>query len=178
MQLSRKDVCLTYFYFNFKGLGQSAEIVVTSLLKQMLLRLKKLPPDLEAAYKSWKDEGLNRPDGEEFAEIFAACSKKFSTVFVIVEAFNECPEGERDTLVTYLKTILESAVVKLYITTRSHLQSSLQQILEMNREAVEISAHPKDIEKYVRKQLLARKFYDDTLKNQIVEKVQENAQGM
>lgn len=123
---------------------------------------------------------MNRPDGERFAEIFAECAKEFSIIFVIIEAFNECNEDEGEILLGYLKNFLTSCTgVKLYITTRSHLKSSLLQSFDLNSGATEISAHKEDIEKYVRKQLDSRKLlYTKEQKDQIVEKIQDNAKGM
>lgn len=145
-----------------------------------MYQLKKLPADLEAAYNSWEDGRMNRPDGARFAEIFAECAKEFSIVFVVIEAFNECDEDEGEELLVYLNKFLVSCPgVKLYITTRSHLKSSLLQSFGLKCEGTEISAHKEDIEKYVRKQLDSQKqLYSKAQKDQIVEKIQDNAKGM
>src|SRR5436190_19512365 len=109
-------------YMDYKNQNiQSAEYVVTSVLKQLASQIRnRLPAKLESAYDSYEKSGqLKRPDIEEFADIFIECSKEFSMVFVIIDAINESGETEYENLLSCLHRFHESGV-RLYVTTRQH----------------------------------------------------------
>jgi hypothetical protein len=75
---------------------------MTSLLKQLLYQLPKIPSCVETAYDDWiKSQRNVRPSGEQFAQLFTECAKQL-LVFVLLDAFDECQKTERKTLITYL----------------------------------------------------------------------------
>jgi len=148
---------------------QTADIVVACILRQ-LLQHKALPQELDEAYNRWIERGQrNRPDGDFFADLVVQCSKEFSTIFILLDAFDECGDEERDTLVNYLQQF-QKAGFKIYITTRLHLRDGLIESFRMAGGTIEIKADPTDVEKYV-KESLKNRLITDALKDEILKVV-------
>ena len=150
---------------------QTADNVIACILRQ-LLQHKALPGELDKAYDKWIERGQrNRPDGDFFAELVLQCSKQFSAVFIVLDAFDECADEERDVLVNYLQQFL-NAGFKLYITTRLHLRDGLVESLGMFGDMIEIKADPADVEKYVKESLKTR-LIGNALKDEILKVIME-----
>lgn len=164
-------------YIDYKNQQlQSAEYVLTSILKQLTSQLRnKLPTMVESAYDKYEKSGqLKRPDADEFAEMLIACSKEFSTVFVVIDAINECGTGEREKLLMHLQRFHESGV-RLYITTREHLLNNLQPKFP-DANILQIKAEEADVENYLREKLRTQPI-SDKFKNNILQTMKAAAQG-
>jgi hypothetical protein len=171
-----KEVGLAQVYFNYKqvatqhsahAMQQTAENVIACILRQ-LLQHKALPQEMDEAYNKWIERGQrNRPDGDFFADLVVQCSKEFSAVFIVLDAFDECGEEERDTLVYYFQQF-QKAGFKIYITSWLHLCDGLVESFGMDGGTIEIKADPADVEKYVKESLknglIANALKDEILK--------------
>ena len=125
---------------------QSAEYVTRSLLKQLVFQLQhKLPLKLDSAYEKYQRSGrLKRPDADGFGEIFISCCEEFSTAFVLIDAFDEFNEQEREKLLSYIQRFAENGV-RIYITARQQFQNGLQQKFP-TAKTLEIKADQDDVE--------------------------------
>jgi hypothetical protein len=152
--LETPQIGVVYFYFDFKDEGQTAEFVVTSLLKQLIYQFMKIPTSLELAYDKWqRGQRKIRPDESAFAELFTECAKEFSTVyespvFIVLDAYDESPKMERKKLISYLQQFHQSGA-SIYLTTRPELLDNLQKAFAP-LIVLEIKARDIDIELYVR----------------------------
>jgi hypothetical protein len=175
-----KEVGLAQVYFNYKqvaaqqsvhAMQQTADNVITCILKQ-LLQHKALPQELDEAYNKWIDRGQrNRPDGDFFTDLVVQCSKEFSAVFIVLDAFDEFGDEERDTLVNYLQQF-QKAGFKVYITSRQHLRDGLVESFGMAGAMIEIKADPTDVEKHV-KESLKNRLISNALKDEILKVIME-----
>ena len=104
------ELGVSYFYFDYKNQHlQRAEQVTRCLLKQLLLQLKELPPEVDEAYDLWvKDGQKSKPDGKCLAGLLKACSTKFSKgVFIVLDALDECREyDEQEKLISIFVTCI------------------------------------------------------------------------
>ena len=175
-----KEVGLAQVYFNYKqvatqhsahAMQQTAENVIACILRQ-LLQHKALPQEMDEAYNKWIERGQrNRPDGDFFADLVVQCSKEFSAVFIVLDAFDECSDEERDTLVNYLQQF-QKAGFKIYITSRLHLRDGLIESFGMAGGTIEIKADPADVEKHV-KESLKNRLISNALKDEILKVIME-----
>src|SRR5271154_2463963 len=150
---------------------QTADNVIACILRQ-LLQHKALPQALDEAYNKWIERGQrNRPDGDFFAELVVQCLEEFSAVFIVLDAFDECGEEERETLVNYLQQF-QKAGFKIYITTRLHLRDGLVESFGMAGGTIEIKADPVDVEKYVKESLKNRRIAN-AVKDEILKVIME-----
>jgi len=181
LQTIPREVGVAQVYFNYKQVAdqqstqgkqlQTADLVVASILRQ-LLQHKALPRELEEAYDKWTAHGQrNRPDGKFFAGLIEKCSKEFFGCFVVLDAFDECAEQERDIVATYLQHFLNSGI-KIYATTRPHLCAFLDESFGTSAKFIEIKADPADVEKFVTQSLTGRRI-NQALKEDILKVIQE-----
>ena len=172
------EVGVAQVYFNYKQVAaqqsahtmqQTADNVIACILRQ-LLQHKALPQELDEAYNKWIERGQrNRPDGDFFAELVVQCSKESSAVFIVLDAFDECGDEERETLVNYLLQF-QKAGFKIYIASRLHLRDGLVESFGMAGGTIEINANPTDVEKYV-KETLKNRLIANALKDKILKVV-------
>jgi hypothetical protein len=180
LQTIPQEVGVAQIYFNYKQVAdqqsahskqQTTDLIVASILKQ-LLQHKALPRELEETYDKWKAHGQrNRPDGEYFAGLIDKCSKEFMACFILLDAFDECVEQERGTVLTYLQQFLECGI-KVYITSRPHLRGFLAESFGTSASLIEIKADPADVEKFVTESLKGRRI-TQALKEDILKVIQK-----
>lgn len=92
-----------------------------------------------------------RPTLTELSTVLQQEADKFSTVFIVVDALDECPdEKTRTKLVLELQKLGPS--VKLMITGRSHVMSNITATFAFAVQ-LDITAHDTDIEKFVEGQI-------------------------
>jgi hypothetical protein len=195
--LNRKRVGVVFYYFDYKKEGQTVLDVVRCLLKQLVCHLvgllsrdhaddesvksndeiEKCYENIKLAYYSWKNSGS--PKLEDFLKLFIASTKPFSSVFIVLDAYDESLERERSGLIKELSIFSESGLRQL-ITTRPHiLDDKVKKALNVAHvDIVEIQAQRDDVEKYLTMEL--DKNVDDVdpeLRDTIVRKITSAVQG-
>lgn len=196
--LNHERVGVVFYYFDYKKEGQTALDVVRCLLKQLVCHLVGLPSRdhaddesmksneeiekcyeyIKVAYYSWKNSS-GSPKLEDFLKLFIASTKPFSSVFIVLDAYDESLEHERSGLIKELSRFSESGLRQL-ITTRPHLlDDKVKKALNVaDVDIVEIQAQRDDVEKYLTKEL--DKNVDDVdpeLRDTIVRKITSSVQG-
>jgi hypothetical protein len=86
---------LAYYYFDF---SRSEKQTVSGLLQSLILQLCREQPILPGAIESLYENCHNRVDTPEetlLMEAFLAVVKEMRSVYVIIDALDECPERER-----------------------------------------------------------------------------------
>jgi hypothetical protein len=176
--LDTLQVGVAYFYFHYNDKRQTAEYVITSLLKQLVRQFMTIPSSLESAY-DMSERSLKRPSENDFTKLLTECAKEFfktyrSPVFVLVDAFDECQEAEREKLVAHLQEFYISEV-RLYITTRNQFGTELQEAFD-GAKSLEIKATLADVESYLRKRLSTKDF-GSKLTDNIVTTIKDLCKG-
>jgi hypothetical protein len=167
------------YYFDYNDSErQTLEDVVTSLLKQLVYQIDTIPPDLEEAYDLHLHRGIRaRPTVNRFSDLLINCSKQFfTTVFLLIDAFDECLEARRPELLVHLQRFYEAGL-RLFLTTRSHLLHQLEKKLQCAAK-LEIYAQENDVQKYLTESLQEKVGYlDDKLQHKIVERISMGVDG-
>lgn len=126
------------------------------------------------------DRHLNRetrPTFTELSESLQGESRKFSTVFVVLDALDECPELQQ-TRAKVLSVMCKLKTVQLIVTGRPHITDMTHTFEQAVR--LDIHASNSDIEKYINGQIEMeknlKKFKEGdelrkTIKDTIVNKV-------
>src|SRR5947207_1937876 len=129
-----KQNTILYIYFDQKN-KQSGELVIRSLLKQLLLQLKTLPHDVEVAYAEAKSG--NTPSCTDLLSLFVSNVKSFKKVFVMLDALDECyRQREIDEIIEIMGRLSKVSSVKLFSTFRPHLREHLSVRLNFARTAI------------------------------------------
>jgi hypothetical protein len=176
---SSEKVGVLHLYFDYKhSKSQKAEDVLRCLLKQLVYQMDSLPPQLESAYDKCVNKGGPKPNTKNFADVLEECLKHFYTVFILLDAFDECLEAERSALVDYLRRFSECGL-KLFLTTRTHLEGKLKDRLKgVEPQVMKIAARVEDVAKFLTEELKKNeKELDDELSEEIVKRISIGVDG-
>jgi len=139
-----ENILTSFVYFDHKRVQATAD-VIACLLKQVLTRLDDVPPALVTSYDDHASKG-KRLDQSTLLQLLTTHSKKFSTVYAIFDALDECSESYQSDLVTLFGT-LQLSGYRLLGSFRPHL-STFQKVLS-NSQILEVRANESDLNKYV-----------------------------
>lgn len=177
---SRKDSGVAFFYFDFGAEHEHTPVqILSSLLKQLLLQLDELPIPVWQKFNRSVMQGQT-PQVHELQELLSSIPRSFDSVYVVVDALDECRVGDcRDEILRAFETL--QASMKLMVTSRPHIEDlgdSLAQATHVKLRAVEA-----DISDYVYTMLETRKIKkilgkDENLKKEIVDSIVADAHGM
>ena len=103
-QLS-SDTGVTFVYCNFKE-PRTPATYIRLAIKQLCRRMECLPPKLESVYeKHYRND--SQPNLEELQSIFLAAAKHFSSMFLVLDALDECNRDQRVELCDFFSKIIE-----------------------------------------------------------------------
>jgi hypothetical protein len=151
--------------------------VIRALLKQLVYQLDGIPPEVARAYNEATQMGA-QPKRKSFIELFMACSRRFSKVYIILDAYDECLDKEREFLNPLLEGFDGAQTIFTYVTSREHLRGPLGDIFP-DALLLEIRATSQDVTEYITQKLAGhRSVKNDAFKKKIVEKISSSADGM
>jgi hypothetical protein len=173
---------LCYAYCDYKNiLKQTPEHVVSALLKQ-LVRGRALSRKIVSLYEYHKNN-RNRPSLDELVTAIRHESGRYSSLFIVVDALDECFDKAEVTarLLQILSALAPYA--RVLVSSRPHINS--RRFLP-NSQHIEVVATKHDLRKYVEARLtptttsdLARLIHDrDDLYQEIVQTAVDKANGM
>ena len=166
---------VTFLYCNYKE-SRTPSTYIRLALKQLCRRIPHLPPALEKVYKLhyWND---SQPTYVELGGVFNTIIQQFDSVFLILDALDECTTDQRKALCEFVlgsvkpqamsntvrdigttsTTMKSQGILRLFITSRR--ESDLERtFLQNSIPTIEIEAAKvdKDIEDYVKAQIQQR----------------------
>lgn len=125
-----------------------------------------------------------QPNETTFFSLLVECVERFSSVFLVIDAFDECAEDQRSIILKWLQLLLIESRLRIFLTSRPHVRDSpdfyeddeMQRWLrESNR--LDIIASQSDIKIYLHDRLKTVKRCDEQLKNKLVTTISTKAQG-
>ena len=165
-----KDTGLAFLYCTYKE-SRSPEDYIKLAMKQLCRRMPVLPPALEKIYQMH-----HKSNGQlsyvELGRVFSTIIQRFDSVFLILDALDECSLDQRTALcefvldITELKVTHEDSqglaeprgILKLFVTSRK--EPDLEQAFLRNPTQTIIEIEPAkvntDIEVFVKAQLQQR----------------------
>ncbi|KAL9032261.1 MAG: hypothetical protein Q9180_006603 [Flavoplaca navasiana] len=166
-------------YCNFKEREmQSLENLLAGLCMQLIQASLPLPGTLTNAYRTHR-QGETGPSMEDILQTFGEVLNSFGTVFLVIDALDECLEEIRSPLIHHLKAFSPS--IRLLVTTRFS-DGILTEF--RNDTTLEIRANPEDLKRYIGSRIegnsrLARQLQGKTaLAQEICDGIIAEADGM
>lgn len=153
--------------------------ILSSLLKQLLLQLDRLPAPVKKVFDRSIMKG-QIPQVNELQELLLSIPKEFDAVYLVIDALDECKAGDcRSELLRTFQAFQTS--MKLLVTSRPHLDDLNDSLAHASQ--VKLRAVESDIRDYVYMKLETRKIKkilgkDEKLKEEIVTSIVEGAHGM
>ena len=160
--LNRHKTAVTHFYFEDRlREKQSSEDFIRALIKQLVYQSEKIPVSVVEAHERFKRHGaVAQPDKIALLQLLKDCLQIFSTVFIVIDAFDECNKKERRQIARFIEDVPKSKL-RLFVTGRTSVLNHedytetdpLRAWLEGAIE-IKIRADSEDITKYLRKELM------------------------
>lgn len=187
-QHCRKNASLAtlYFFFDFNDpQKQDAELMLRSLLRQLLNMKAKVPTSMYALFESCRN-GHSQPTLHEVLEVVQQTLLDFSHVYLVLDALDEC--AQRPGLLQLLKLIAEWKLPGLHLLLTSRKEWDIETslgtyIAEENTVCLQSKVVDGDIQRYVRQRLsddinLAKWSKDAEIKQEIEIALMRGALGM
>jgi hypothetical protein len=181
-----KDVAVACIFCNYKERStQSLEELVASILKQIIQNHPLASENIEAFCKEFRDK-QRCPRLTNLTDALRSEIQKYSKVFFVIDALDECPEDYQGRLIDELESI--SSTVYLMVTSRplDLIKQQFQGAYHLNIQAMD-----GDVRKYIDSRLgirrgqtkneiaLAKLVQENRgLGDSIMEKIVTNTRGM
>ncbi|KAJ6529213.1 hypothetical protein B0H19DRAFT_1041260 [Mycena capillaripes] len=146
-QFRNTDIGVASMYLNHKDADtQTLSNLLASLWRQLVADKPISIPTHELHQRH--SEKRTRPTFDEIFAILRSTVAEWSRVYLVVDALDEYPEDERNTLLEHLTAL--GPIVSLMLTSRPHITPPA---LLPNVAALEIRAADKDIRKYIEERI-------------------------
>ena len=171
--VDRCNTCVAYVYFDYKNREeQTRENVVRILLKQLLLPSNLTPPDLESAYDEYCSHHKD-PESAIFRQQLLSTSVSFSSVYVMLDALDECGSETLEDIIALIG-LLRNSGVKVFCTSRTHLMNLNEQL---DTSTILINAQDEDVRNYLNIRLNKEWRHDPRFREQIIIRLTTGAEG-
>jgi hypothetical protein len=177
----QENAAVAYIYCSYKErYDQTSVNLIASLLQQLVQRNSVIPDEIVSLYHRHINK-QTRPTLAEWSELLRSEVHRLSKVFIIVDALDECSEGDgtRDSFLSEILKLQPS--IRLLVTSR-HILTIEREFEKAAR--IEILANDEDVRKYVEGRIeterrLSRHIKaDPTLQDTIISTIVEKAKGM
>ena len=170
--IHQSDACVAYLYFDYKNAeAQTRDHVVRTLLKQLLLPSHLIARELEASYDAWSVHSKN-PDRTIFSRQLLSAAATFSSVYIMLDALDECGSETLDDIVTLIRLLKDSGI-KVFCTYRPHL--NLRKRLD-TPTIHPIGAHDEDVRNYLSIRLNKEWRHHESFREQIIDRLAKGAE--
>jgi hypothetical protein len=174
-----ENVGIACIYCSYKEQQeQTTTNLIASLVQQLVQRHAIVPDDVRNLYKC-HIRTQTRPSLRECSNLLQSQIHKFSKIFVIIDALDECLESNRESLITEIQKLQSS--IHLLVTSR-HI-AGIEHFFE-NAARLEIFANGEDVRIYLESRIAREgrlKRYiksDSTLQDDIISTIIGKASGM
>jgi hypothetical protein len=175
-----------YFYFDFNDAQkQDPELMLRSLLRQLLQRLVTIPSGVNALFSSC-DNGQRGPSVDALLEVTRQAAQEFTQVYVVLDALDECTQ--RSELMDVLEAVAGWKLDNLHLLMTSRKERDIESSLvsyidERDTVCLQRDVVDQDIQRYVQQRLrddkgLAKWNKDAAIRQEIEAALMRGAQGM
>jgi len=178
-----RDAAVACFYFDFAAQKeQSPTNILSSLLKQVVGGLEKIPSKItEAFQKQEKVIGGRKLELGEIVEMFSDISSSRCT-FICIDAVDECLAEYRGKLLDSLKQILrKSPDTRIFLAGRLHIKDEVEKHLGGRVVGVSVTPTRADIIQFLRARLgedTISEAMDKSLEEDIMKSIPETVSEM
>jgi NACHT domain len=174
------NIGLAYVFCNYRSqLEQTPVNIFASFLRQLIPEGASAPGNLKSLYQSHIRKGT-RPALDEVSKLLLSQMESYSQIFIVVDALDECPDGNgiRELMLAKLRLLQASKGVNLMVTSRPI--PKIMEAFEYDPQ-LEIRASEADVRRYLDGQMsrLARcVIKNTTLQEDIKGEIAKAVDGM
>ena len=171
---------LAYYYFDYQdSASHSLEVVLRSLLKQLVLHKDDIPESVLNLFQKMETQ-QRMPHIEDLEQVLVQVINCIGNVFFVLDALDECDDRDRKRLLDILGRLQLDVCVRVFLTGRLNVLDTIKRAFP-NSQFIEVNASESDLQKYVTARI-AEDYYadiiDENLEGQIIEKVTTAARKM
>lgn len=145
-QSARHDIGVAHLFCEYKAqCDQNSKDFFGALVKQLVQTRLGTPVSVLETYEDHTN-GRTRPTLDTLLELLQSICQSYSTVYIVVDALDECSSFVRDLLIVNLRTLQAEADVRLFFTSRFNLEITQQFHAD---PTVEIRASEGDVKCYI-----------------------------
>jgi hypothetical protein len=179
-------IVTAYFYFDFNDTQkQDPELMLRSLLSQLLQRSSTIPKSVEALFLSCGN-GQRQPLLHALLEVTPQVMRQFTHIYIVLDALDECTQREELLVMLEIVAGWQLNNVHLLMTSRKErdIESSLESyIKEEDTICLQRDVVDKDIRRYVQQRLsddktLVKWNKDAAVRQEIEATLMHGARGM
>ena len=114
------DSTLAYFYFDYNDTRkQNVSTFLSCILSQLTKACNEIPSSLLVLFKNHKDQE-EQPSAKTLLNTFIQVARSWSSVFLVIDALDECEQHIREDLLKILETLATSdAHIRIFTTSRA-----------------------------------------------------------
>jgi hypothetical protein len=159
---------------------QTGLAMIGALIKQLIRWAQTVPTPVLDLFRQ-RDKEQRSMDEEDARKIFGLILDQFDTIYICIDALDECALETRAQLLRFLKAI-HSPSVRLFLTGRHTIEAEVTGTLSsLSPTIVPIIAAEEDLRIYLSQKLESDRspeIMNENLKNQIMEKLVEKSEGL
>ncbi|THY42459.1 ankyrin [Aureobasidium pullulans] len=175
---AKENIAVAYTYCVYNQEHQTAANFLASLLAQFALQSAELSTDLTECWKIYHRK-LAKPSSPEYVRLLRAVRGQFRKSYILVDALDEFPETERQSLIRDLKTFTPD--IQILVTSRNvpSIQSHFQ-----DAACMQIRAREEDVRIALVARIEDEKFLSSavnvnpTLRDDIINAITQKTEGM
>ena len=182
-QLQAQNAALTFVYCDHKeNLSQRLEYFLGAMAQVAVRQMIDIPEDVSKLYLEHRKKGTNAGD-KEYMNLLRSLTKDLSTVYVVIDALDECVDKAGWPIWAELIRTLKNSVPNLRLLYSSRQIKDIAGVLAEST-CIEVEARDDDIRSYVRAQVRSRHYLADfcmrdaELQEKVVEAVLSGSQRM
>jgi hypothetical protein len=139
-------VGIAYIYFNYKEQDQTTINLIGSLLQQLIQQQVNVPDEIVALHKSHISKRA-RPSIDEYSRLLQSAIRRFSKVYIIVDALDECSEndGTRKNFLIEVRKLL----LNIHLLATSRDTATIEPLFP-EAARLEIRARDEDVKNYLK----------------------------
>jgi hypothetical protein len=154
--------------------------MIGALMKQLIRWAETIPTMTLDLFKRRSKEEKSM-DEEDAKTIFNLLVGQFDTIYICIDALDECEPKARAQLLRFLRTI-DSTSIRLFMTGRHSVEADVTSTLStLSPKTISITAAEEDIRIYLSQSLENDPYpqaMNEAFKNQIVDKLVKVSEGL
>ena len=178
-EVQRSTVGIAYIYCNYKQGELDVAGLLGAILKQLVQTRPSIGEPVERLHKQHSNQGT-KPLADEIFGALQSVLAEFTTMYVVVDALDECPNGNgtRHQFLTQLRALQAEADVRLMFTSRfdRKIEDEFRKALTL-----EVRASDEDVRRFVAGQMYRLPNCvqrDPGLQDMVQEKITNAVDGM
>jgi hypothetical protein len=159
---------------------QTGLAMIGALIKQLVWWSRSIPATVRDLFRQRSQEKRSL-DEIDAKEIFGLVLDQYDTVYICIDAMDECAPESRAQLLRFLKA-MDSPSIRLFMTGRHSVEAEIASTLSsLSPKTISITAAEEDIRIYLSQKLESdqrRGAMTEDLKDEIVKKLVGVSQGL